>query len=373
MGNVGLDHFRLSHTHSVGPDIGNPSLLRFMADNPTKYEADDNCDYMTTRDNMRCEMATMYVNALKLTFLLLLMACHPKLALAKSWTEAIQDVSSLADEYTRALEGTGFSEVGLIGNQGLEVQYEEHMCAIIGRRMGHFELIRHLEPPQPSLYSNPATLAYNARSLRHWVRAAKRFRDLPEGQRRAIWNLECVGRHGISTDGAVSRSPSVRFESDGAYIWVEGDIRQGFFDALRKAVSSNPDVETIGLGSGGGAVYEAMRAGAFIRQLGLKTQLSGECYSACPLVFLGGVERNVMRPHPKIGLHEVSINGIAVSKDDKVYDIMSTYIRALGADDAAIINIMQAYRPDEMGTLPAQVACDTRIVTWHQGHFSATC
>ncbi|SLN25960.1 haloalkane dehalogenase [Roseivivax jejudonensis] len=29
-----LDHFELSHPHFVGPDIGTPAILRFMADNP---------------------------------------------------------------------------------------------------------------------------------------------------------------------------------------------------------------------------------------------------------------------------------------------------------------------------------------------------
>lgn len=34
-----LDHFGLSHPHAVGPDIGTPTLMRFMADNPGRIKS----------------------------------------------------------------------------------------------------------------------------------------------------------------------------------------------------------------------------------------------------------------------------------------------------------------------------------------------
>jgi pimeloyl-ACP methyl ester carboxylesterase len=34
-----LDHFGLSHPHAVGPDIGTPTLMRFMADNPGRIRS----------------------------------------------------------------------------------------------------------------------------------------------------------------------------------------------------------------------------------------------------------------------------------------------------------------------------------------------
>lgn len=34
-----LDHFELSHPHAVGPDIGTPTLMRFMADNPGRIKS----------------------------------------------------------------------------------------------------------------------------------------------------------------------------------------------------------------------------------------------------------------------------------------------------------------------------------------------
>ncbi len=38
LGNI-LDEFELSHPHAVGPDIGTPTLMRFMADNPGRIKS----------------------------------------------------------------------------------------------------------------------------------------------------------------------------------------------------------------------------------------------------------------------------------------------------------------------------------------------
>jgi hypothetical protein len=167
---------------------------------------------------------------------------------AKSWEKAILDVSALADRYERAVEESGISVTGYIGNQGLTAEYQMHMCAILGRRMGYVERIRHLEPSQPSFNEPPSSLAWNVRSLRHWVRAAKRFSDMSQNQRQMHWNLECVGKHGISTDIAVTRDPGLFFEWNRPYLYVYGDIVPGFHAQILKALSEHPDAQFIGLG-----------------------------------------------------------------------------------------------------------------------------
>ena len=56
---------------------------------------------------------------------------------------------------------------------------------------------------------------------------------------------------------------------------------------------TNPEVKIVGLGSPGGAVVEAIRAGYLIRARGLETTQIADCFSACPIVFLGGSRRTV--------------------------------------------------------------------------------
>ncbi len=51
------------------------------------------------------------------------------------------------------------------------------------------------------------------------------------------------------------------------------------------------------LGSGGGYIDEAMKAGAYIRRKGLDTTLYNNCDSACPLVVMAGVERLNWSPY----------------------------------------------------------------------------
>lgn len=301
-------------------------------------------------------------NIAALVFLLI----TPPPLLAKSWEQAIHDVSALADRYEHAVEASGGTVVGYTGNQGLAAEYSMHMCAILGRRLGLSERIRHLEPPQPEFDEPPSRLAWNVRSLRHWVRAAKRFSNMDQNQRRMHWNLECAGKHGISSSNSVERDPELYFERRGAYLYIHGDIVVGFHAKLRRALYENPDVQYIGIGSGGGAVIEAIQAGILIRSLGLKTQLSGNCYSACPLVFAAGVQRMVMRTYPDIGLHAISIDGRAISKQNQIYDVVELYLNEMGVDGNVIVQFMASYGPDEMGILSPQMSCFSGIVTWHQ-------
>ena len=58
-------------------------------------------------------------------------------------------------------------------------------------------------------------------------------------------------------------------------------------------------------GSGGGYIDEAMKAGAYIRRKELGTTLYINCDSACPLVFMAGVERLNWSPYPKLGFHQI--------------------------------------------------------------------
>jgi hypothetical protein len=239
--------------------------------------------------------------------------------------------------------------------------------------MGFAEYIGRLEPPQPPLDSDPQILADNYASLSNWTSAAEWFAGVSQHERAKRWNLECVGKRGIPSGLWVDVPQEVFYRSDGVYLWVYGDVVEGFSDRLRNALTKHPEVETVAIGSGGGNVMEALEAGYLVRRLGLSTQLSGECASACPIFFLGGVNRSVMRPYPRLGFHKVSIGRTAVPVNDPVYQVIGNYVQQMGANSAFFIAAMQNWEPNDMGYLTEDQACLSGVVTWYQGVITDKC
>jgi hypothetical protein len=109
-----------------------------------------------------------------------------------------------------------------------------------------------------------------------------------------LWNLDCVGQHEIGRRHAIaSIAPKATFRRHADSIVVLGDIDAGFYERFRAILASSNGVTTISLGSGGGSVRDAIMTGLLIRKAGLRTTLFADCYSACPLIFLGGVNRTI--------------------------------------------------------------------------------
>ena len=76
---------------------------------------------------------------------------------------------------------------------------------------------------------------------------------------------------------------------------VTGDDRRELLDALR----ANPGVTTVVLrNSSGGDAKSGYRAGELIRERGLRTIVSGYCWSACTRMFLGGKTRLFSDDYP---------------------------------------------------------------------------
>lgn len=293
---------------------------------------------------------------------------------AKSWQEAIDDVYALAEIYKVAAEAASGETIShFLGTIHGTTDVKMHQCAILGRRMGFVEHIGHLEPPQPPLESDPQILANNYASLMNWTHAAEWFAGVSQHERAKHWNLECVGKRGISSGLWVDVPPEVFYRADGTYLWIYGDVVEGFSDRIRNALSKHPEVQTVGIGSGGGSVMEAIEAGYLVRQLGLSTQLSGECVSACPIFFLGGVRRSVMRPYPRLGFHKVSIEGFAVPENHPIYGVIWNYVRQMGANPEFFLAAMQNREPNDMGYITPDQACLSGVVTWYQGMITNKC
>lgn len=309
--------------------------------------------------------------------LAVLVVCLPAFSLAKPWEKAIDDVHALAETYkAEVMRQTGNNVTYYLGTMHHPMDWQMHMCAILGRRLGFADQISHLEPPQPPLRSDPQLLAENYISLSNWITAAQKFSGISQHQRATYWNNECIGNMGTPSNLWVPVPKEVFFSVSYKTLIVYGDIVAGFSDRLRAALLQNPTITNVGLGSGGGNVGEAIRAGLMLRGAGYTTQLMGACKSACPLVFLGGVNRSVFRGSygsERFGFHKISENGVAIANDDPTYGIVYQYVQEMGGHADMILTAMQMYETNQMGFFSFEVECPMRIATWYQGYFPGEC
>lgn len=91
-----------------------------------------------------------------------------------------------------------------------------------------------------------------------------------------------------------------------------GDIAYEDIDALRSILARHEDrLDTLRLTSDGGYIEAAYEMAAIIADYGLKTEVQGECASACAVIFVGGTERR-MNKGGRIGLHPSSWGAEAI-------------------------------------------------------------
>lgn len=294
-------------------------------------------------------------------------------ASAKPWADAISDVearsSYLFDQ--ASLRGFGAHWLGTLVN---ELGVEQHKCAILGRMLGQQRYILDLEefnvvePVDNMSEEEIFELLMSARMLENWAYTARRLVAFSEDKRTTTWNLDCVGSFNIPLFAAMEEAtPEAKFSVDGDVLYVLGDIELGFAEKIAAFVAANPDIKTVALGSAGGSVFDAIKAGQMIRALGLNTTLTNNCYSACPLVFLGGVKRTIWSPYPRLGFHQMYImNGIAVQPMDERYQMIKEYSSIMGVDPKFLISAMFAAAPSDMYEPELRALCDSNVVTWIQ-------
>lgn len=288
-----------------------------------------------------------------------------------SWGAAIEAVEEKADEYWNY--GAQHGAETNLGTGVNELDIPRHECAILGRMLEKIELIAHLEEmEQPELTEDMSEeeiqdLMYLSLSLNNWAHTAKRLLKLSETEKKQVWNLNCVGRMEIPSSASFElEDGGATFRQDGDTLFVLGDIELDFSTQLRQWLTAHPETKVVILGSGGGNVREAILAGAEIRSRGLDTTLNQNCYSACPLVFLGGRNRTIWSPYPTLGFHQVSINGEPIPLDSEIYELIAGYTAEMGADPRFIIASMFAALPDEMFEPDLDSLCASNVTTWIQ-------
>ena len=111
--------------------------------------------------------------------------------------------------------------------------------------------------------------------------------------------------------------------------------------------------------SPGGSVFDGIEMAKLIRYEGYKTIVRSSCASACSLMFLGGVERELFGSSAKIGLHQPKstrendswcLNSI----DDPAVKAMRSLIRFTVPDHA-----------NEIYKITVQTSCNK--ITWISG------
>lgn len=262
--------------------------------------------------------------------------------------------------------------VGTIYN---EIDIPEHSCFVLGTLLGqqkHVQRLKVTYKPNFRLRTreNAHSLRVMAISSDNFSNVARDILAMSYGERVTEWNLDCVGNYAISGNSWIGEGRErtfFRIKNEGKVLQILGDIESGFSEKIILAIKNNANVETISLGSGGGSVYEALKAGRYIRSLGLETTLWNNCYSACPLVFMGGTTRTVWSPYPSLGLHQIYTTNGAVPFTSQVYSDIHDYLIEMGIDSDFVVTNMWKAAPNKMNTLKTDTnLCKRKIATWVQ-------
>jgi len=260
--------------------------------------------------------------------------------------------------------GTG-SAGNTVGNGLLE----PYRCANIARALGMTASLgeggafQYLQPND-----DPYEFLQISAELDVWVATAEAIIEMSPDQRIAMWNLECVGNHGIPFETyRQDESEGAGLVVNDGILSVLGGIDFDFYDRFREALDQHPEVRIVSLGSGGGSVIDALQSGALIRDLGLETQLYGKCYSACPMVFVGGVERTIYWPSDAaLGFHQMYTSDGPTPMTSEVYDLLRVYLDEMGVDADTFIGLMTRAGPEDMYEPDVGDLCKPRIATWVQ-------
>ncbi|WP_282078637.1 hypothetical protein [Epibacterium ulvae] len=291
------------------------------------------------------------------------------MAQGTSWNTAIQRVERSSKEYfDYAVDVGGTSWAGSAYNG---YQFDRHLCAIVGRMLEQVEAIKEIEnldyPPMNATSDAHDLLVFSI-SLENWTIAARRAVDMNRDERINVWNLDCVGEMGIPANLFMeSAQPNAAFDLSGQTLLVYGDIEEGFFDRLKSQLDANPQILEIALGSGGGSVRDALLSGYEIRRRGLSTTIYGNCFSACPLVFMGGETRVLWASPSRLGFHQIYTgDGKALPVEDPIYSLTTQYMAAMGVNPQVIIPWMLSARPDEMFEPEVSDLCAPGVATFVQ-------
>src|ERR1700730_11878343 len=89
-----------------------------------------------------------------------------------------------------------------------------------------------------------------------------------------------------------TRAPAMELKGVGNQLILSGSVVGDEPEKVREALASSPGIDTVILrNSPGGDAPAGYQVGQLFRERGLRTAVSGYCYSSCSRMFLGGATR----------------------------------------------------------------------------------
>ncbi|MEL7272827.1 MAG: hypothetical protein AAGK33_05260 [Pseudomonadota bacterium] len=284
---------------------------------------------------------------------------------SQSWQDTISIVAKKADRLTAIGRRRGG---GFLGTAYNELYVKEHSCSILGRMLGKKQHILKIEKETNIAPNSAHEFLVAGRSLANWVYNAKRILKRTRSEKIIEWNLDCAGKLGIASNEVITDlSEETFYRVDGDVLYILGDINEGFFSRLKAAYLKSPNVNSVALGSGGGDINEAMKAANFIREQKLNTTLWNNCYSACTLVFMGGVKRRIMSPYPSLMFHKASLpSGVEIPRGTGLYSMISAFVASMGGNGEKFTRYMLSSAPHQFTKAPTAELCAAKFATWVQ-------
>lgn len=166
----------------------------------------------------------------------------------------------------------------------------------------------------------------------------------------------------ITTDEKLLRQPLAVTLGSGGTLSLTGTIDPGAADRVAAEIAAHGEyIKTVALDSPGGAVAEALKIGALIRDKGYATSVAAGalCASSCPLVFAAGRER-LATAKPAIGVHQVyaaaphsglasqlQAAGAAMADAQTLTAQISRYLKQMGVDEEVWLRALET-PPDRL-------------------------
>jgi len=286
-----------------------------------------------------------------------------------AYRKMISDAADLQMKYERA--ASVFRDVHLGGGYDT-FRLSEFNCVGIGIKLGKQNLVNHLirfEKPELKVsitWDDAYQYLRAAKAFENFVEALQYAETLSSNDREKIWNIDCAGMYNIPKLHVAPSKSNANFRYEAPYFVVLGSIERGFYDEFMQEIRKYRNIEAVALGSGGGNIAEAIKVGREIRRRGLNTTLHNNCKSACTLVFLGGVERRIIMPYPKLGFHEASRDGVAIKRNDPTYEYIAAYAQDMGVNPKFVLNAMWSSPPTSMNYIKLDKLCEPGVATWVQ-------
>ena len=147
---------------------------------------------------------------------------------------------------------------------------------------------------------------------------------------------------------------------NGDTLVVDGRLGVGAAQRVKDALDANPAIRTVVTAGPGGRLGEGYQIYALIRARRLDTRAIRTCYSACTIMFLGGVHRSVGSAG-RLGFHRTSFPGMDEAELAEGNRYLRDFMIFAGVDAAFVRKVMNT-PPDSMWVPTHEELLDAGVI-----------